>query len=1548
LGILITLLAMMRRKQMMALSVLLVCQSSMAGTTLFQVFEGDGFGTWEETGSGFGKGPMTGVITGTQVKMKDFSGESVACSAHGGDGAEGSLTSEEFTIVEPYIAFKIAGGNQEGKTCVQLLIDGKVVKEAVGKNAMKFEAITWNVKELKGEKAKLRLLDRATGKWGMIAADHFIFTDREKPVFPRAIEGGAAATLATTPLLPGATVQKGVTVRIAGDFAKEQVTSPTAICFDERGNLFVSETHRFRFGIEDDRNHTYWYLDDLAAQTTADRRALHEKWKHKKPIEALTKRSEIVRVLSDKDGDGRFETSKVFADGFNDVLDGTAAGVFAMEGTVYLASIPKIWALKDENGDLLCDKKGVIQDGFGVRISLSGHDLNGFALGPDGMIHGTIGDRGLSFTTKEGKKYHYPNEGVYFRFEPDGSHFEILHTGLRNPKEIAFDAAGNAISVDNNSDQGDKARIVYLVPGGETGWQMEHQAMHTFAKQIGLEKVPINRWMAERMWEPQNIDQPAYILPAVANLTNGPSGLTYHPGVGFLEAELGRFLITDYRGAAASSGIYSFAVAPEGASMKLVDSREFNWGVGCTDVEYSNDGKVFVSDFINGWESHKDGRVYSLDAGEKTYKQEEAKQAAKWMAEGFRQKKSDELVSMLRHPDMRIRLRAQVELSRRPDGFAQFRDSIKSSNPLEKLHATWGLGIIVRRGIVQHPSGDGFAPLPNSTYNNEARDLLIGLLKDPDAETRAQSLRVLADCPSLAKVQMPLATLLKDDSSRVRFYASNLIASHKLTHLVPNITAMLEENNDKDPYLRVIGAHALASAMPENIFRSLLVEKHPAVRLATVVALRRLKSELLGDYVADPSPRVSDEAIRSIHDLMIESMRPNIAALLDNRDKPRTEMMWRRLLHSAFRCGGEINAQRLCEAAGDARLGEDVRKEAMRLLSEWPKPFPVEQSIGFYAPLPERDAKIIKQVLSEKIPTLIRSGPAVMAEALGLIEQYQLGLDNLNAEDFKNIVNGKDLPPAARAKAMDLYFAATPAESVASLKKWSSDPDSIVSLTALRLMVKSDPQSAFTPLQEAAKSKTIAMHQGAWTILGSVPGKKAADLFVTAIDKLIETRGVATHAIELLDAAKTRKEESVKLAMQRWEKSLPADDPLAPWMIALQGGDAERGEAIYHSHPSECMRCHRAGTGHEAGGEAGPNLGGVANRGDRTFLLQSLFVPGAKVANGYGLVSVTMKDGVSIGGILYDSTDEVIDIDVGTTISRVSRKDIKEMTPPISAMPPMASLLKPYEARDLVSWLSTLKQSPPKAKSQKKIIPVVLSKNSPPKEKKADTPAPKEEKAPSAEKDQKTSSVSESSPKTASIPIGSPTLFTIAATAESSASPEQMARGKAQYALCLACHAADGNGAAGVAPPLAGSEWVTGSVNNLIRIQLRGLMGPIKVKGSEYNLAMMALAHQSDEQIADVLTYIRNSFGNQASAVTPEQVLALRSEVGKPMLTVADLEPVVVAAPTQASSTSSTTAKSTSPPKLGIIDAIGLPPVLLFGIPLFALSCLAIGLKKND
>ena len=97
--------------------------------------------------------------------------------------------------------------------------------------------------------------------------------------------------------------------------------------------------------------------------------------------------------------------------------------------------------------------------------------------------------------------------------------------------------------------------------------------------------------------------------------------------------------------------------------------------------------------------------------------------------------------------------------------------------------------------------------------------------------------------------------------------------------------------------------------------------------------------------------------------------------------------------------------------------------------------------------------------------------------------------------------------------------------------------------------------------------------------------------------------------------------------------------------------------------------------------------------------------------------------------------------------------------------------------------------------------------------------------------------------------------------------------GKKVYDMaCLPCHQADGNGVPGMHPPLRQTDWVTGDKERLIRIVVEGMEGEIEVHGQVYNSIMAPLAHLSPREIADVLTYVRGSFGNSASEVTVEEV----------------------------------------------------------------------------
>jgi uncharacterized protein (DUF608 family) len=143
---------------------------------VFQDFESGTYGDWKKTGTAFGDKPATGTLP-AQQPVSGFGGKYLVNTFQGGDGATGTLTSPEFTIKRPYINFRIGGGNHAGKTCINVLVGGKVVRTATGKDNEKLEWDFWEVSDLKGQKAAIEIVDQETGGWGHINIDDIQFAD---------------------------------------------------------------------------------------------------------------------------------------------------------------------------------------------------------------------------------------------------------------------------------------------------------------------------------------------------------------------------------------------------------------------------------------------------------------------------------------------------------------------------------------------------------------------------------------------------------------------------------------------------------------------------------------------------------------------------------------------------------------------------------------------------------------------------------------------------------------------------------------------------------------------------------------------------------------------------------------------------------------------------------------------------------------------------------------------------------------------------------------------------------------------------------------------------------------------------------------------------------------------------------------------------------------------------------------------------------------------------------------------------------------------------
>ena len=310
--------------------------------------------------------------------------------------------------------------------------------------------------------------------------------------------------------------------------------------------------------------------------------------------------------------------------------------------------------------------------------------MHGLRFGPDGKLYFSIGDRALHVQTKEGTDVAQTESGSIMRCNPDGTEFEIFTTGVRNPQELAFDEHGNLFTGDNNSDAGDKVRFTYLVEGGDCGWRMAFQY-------LGRPR-PVD---ARAPWDENIAPSVRYIVPCVANIGNGPSGLTYNPGTGLSPKYYGQFLPQRFpRRRERPASCTRFTVEPKGAFFTATH-RDWVKGMLTTDVEFGNDGALYVLDWVASWGGVGKGRMYKFTDPD-TPTRALQKETEKLIFDGMAKRPDAELAKLLAHADMRVRQAAQFELAGAGRGsitvFAAVAADTKVANPLARLHAIWGLG----------------------------------------------------------------------------------------------------------------------------------------------------------------------------------------------------------------------------------------------------------------------------------------------------------------------------------------------------------------------------------------------------------------------------------------------------------------------------------------------------------------------------------------------------------------------------------------------------------------------------------------------------------------------------------------------------------------------------------------------------------------------------------------------------------------------------------------------------------------------------------------
>jgi quinoprotein glucose dehydrogenase len=1084
--------------------------------------------------------------------------------------------------------------------------------------------------------------------------------DAARPYSPPVAPASGEAALA----LKRIRVPKGLRVDL---FAAEPLlANPVCFCIDEHNRFYVAETFRLNAGVTDDREHMYWLDDDLASRTVADRVALYRKHLKDK-FDTYAVEHDRVRLIEDTDGDGKADRATVFADGFHSAETGLGAGLLARRGGVWFTCIPDLWLLRDTKGTGHADVRKALHTGYGVHVGFIGHDLHGLRMGPDGKLYFSIGDRGFNVRT-DGRTLAHPDTGAVFRCNPDGSELEVVATGLRNPQELAFDEHGNLFTGDNNADHGDAARLVYVVDGGDSGWQMGYQYMTA--------PTDLGPWNTEKIWDTQDHNRAAYIVPPIAHVASGPAGLAYYPGLGLPERYRGHFFLVDFRGSSGTSGIRSFAVKPKGASFEMVDQHECIWSVLATDVDFGMDCALYFTDWVEGWDKTGKGRIYKV-SDPAAAKDPVVQSVRKLMAEGMTQRPVAELARLLAHPDMRVRQEAQFALAEKGQEVLPPLTEVARSGkqPLARLHAVWGLGQIGR-------------------HEPAAYQPLLELTADRDAEVRAQAAKVLGD-GRVAAAYDRLLPLLHDAEPRVRFFAALGLGKLKRPEACPAVEEMLRANNDRDAYLRHAGVMALTWIDDEGALARAAADGSAAVRMAALLAWRRLAKPEVAGFLNDPDPRLVLEAARAINDVPIPEVVPQLAALSERTGL--AEPVLYRVFNARFRLGRPEDARALAACAARADVPGALRAEALAELGEWDRPSGRDRVVGLWRPLAPRPRAVAVEALRANLNGIFRGPDQVRQEAAKLAGKF--GLKEAGPLLLETMADKKRSVPA-RIEMLRALDALSDGGLSEALKLALADSDPRLRTEGRRVLARERPEEALPALQAALADGTLAERQGALAILGDLKLPAADHVLAEWLDRLLAGKVAPEVQLDLLEAAAKRPAAEVKRRLAAYEAARPKGDPLAGYREALAGGSADAGREIFH-HKAEvsCVRCHKL---HGEGGDVGPDLTGIGARQKREYLLESIVAPNRQIAKGFETVVLALSNGQVVSGIVkQEDAREVWLMTAEGKLVTVKKDDIDERQTGKSAMPEdLIKLLTKAEVRDLVEFLARLKEGAPPASAQ--------------------------------------------------------------------------------------------------------------------------------------------------------------------------------------------------------------------------------------------------------
>jgi putative membrane-bound dehydrogenase-like protein len=1056
---------------------------------------------------------------------------------------------------------------------------------------------------------------------------------------------------------------------------------PIAMDIDDQGNVYLTRTNRQKNSEFDIRGYQEWMTPSIAFETVEDRRKfLHETFAPEKSEENhwlkdlnndsisdwkdFTVEKEEVWKLTDVDGNGIADKSVRILEDFNEEITDVAGALLVDGDDVYVGVGPDMWKLTDTNDDGVLDTKVSLAHGFAVHIGFSGHGMSGAVRGPDGKIYWGIGDIGAHITDLAGNEYHYPNQGVIVRCNPDGSDFEVFARGLRNTHEFVFDEFGNIISSDNDGDhRGESERLVHIVEGSDAGWRANWQyGKYTDPKNNGY-KV----WMDEKLFVPRWEGQAAYIIPPIMNYHNGPTGMRLNPGTALGKKWLNKFFLVEFVGDPSLSHIWAFDLKPKGASFELNEETDVLSGVLPTGIEFGPDGALYLADWLNGWGTKNAGRVWKLDVTENDL-EAERKETQRLMTLNYADQGTDELVNLLQYPDMRIRQKAQFELAERTFwGYRALKKVItEEKNQYARLHAIWALGMM-------------------GADNASKAEPLVALLTDNDPEIAAQAAKVLGDIKYEGIAEI-LIEMLGDEYPRKRFYAAQALGRLKHQGAKEALVNMIVDNADQDVYIRHAAVLALSRIGDEAFLSALADSDNRSARIAGVLALRRMNSPNAALFLKDSDEYIVTEAARAINDdWSIEEALPALAKVM-NETRFTSEPLLRRSINAALRLGGNEQLEDLIAFANREGVSSVLKGEALATIGTWAEPSVLDRVDGRYRGVITRDAQKVKEKIIPHIPNFLGTNDENILLGTSKI-LASLNISDFNS-DLRNLFN-RHASEKVRSGMLEALGQLDYPETAAIVQKGMNDSSMMVRRSAIELVSKLDldaqqlPQIVAGIFQKGSKGEQQAMIN----VLGEFPLEKSQPVLQSLIHKAARNQLAPEVILDLLETVEKTGSAQMMAELDPLKK---LGYGTQEYKETLYGGQYWPGWQVFSSNPTaQCVRCHAVGG---AGGQVGPPLDNIGNTLNREQLLESLVNPNARLAPGYGSVVLNLTDGNSVTGVLIsENSQEIVLKTTDAEPLKIAQARVASRENLPSGMPPMGLMISKRELRDLIEFLTTLK-----------------------------------------------------------------------------------------------------------------------------------------------------------------------------------------------------------------------------------------------------------------